>query len=243
MSYNPTRAAGGRNNRKDRKLDPHAGVKHSDIMRRKGVGLHASSSERIDTLHGFTTIDFSCESFVQRFACIYAGNNTGIGYTDDGDRVVRVQAGILFVTFLNKVKETFDDGDEEIRDVQEIKQFQAGHTVCLPKGTRYSLASSGTANVELLITETANYQDGWKELEAATVNTPESIMFVPPRVAAAQRRPRIESKAYQQAQQRRAGKKQVAAAAETRRRSSNENVNSSTVVGVNPRPSGPPTDD
>lgn len=242
MSYNPTRAAGRNKRRKNRTHNPHAGVKHSDIIKRRGVGFDAPTAERTDTRHGFSSEAFSCDSFTQRYSCIFAGNNTGIGYTDSGDRSVRVQAGTLYVTILNKVKETDEDGKVEVKDVADIQSFTTGHVVNLRAGTRYSLAASGTTNVELIITESAGYNDNWKELEEATVGVPQDVAFVPPAVAAP-RRERGQSKAYQQAQQIGKQKGKVTAAAEGRRSSVTQNVNSSAVVGVNPRPSGPPKDD
>ena len=242
MSYNPARAAGNHRNKRVKRYDPHAGTKHSDIMRRKGVGFDATSAERSDTRHGFTSPVFSCDSFVQRYVCLYAGNNTGIGVTEKGDRSIRVMVGTLYVTFLNKEKITDDEGNETVKDVASIQQFGEGYNVSLPKGTKYSLASSGTANVEILLTETVNYQDSWKELGEAAITASKNVMVVPPRTAT-RRRPRGESKAYQQAQQVSGRKGEITALAETRRRSSGDNVNSSAVVGVNPRPSGPPIDD
>lgn len=247
MSYNPTRQAGKKNHRKrQRNYNPHAGVKHSDIMRRRGVGRHATTSERINTRHGYTSDVFSCEGFSQRYACLYAGNSTGIGFSESGDRTVRVMSGTLYVTFLTKEQIIDDEGNSTVKDNREIQTVQEGQTVNFPAGTKYALASSGTADVELLVTETTGYGNDWQELEDAAVTTPESITVVPPRQAdTPRRRPREESKAYQQAQHMggKRGKAQAAARAETVRRSNNDNVNSSTFVGVNPRPSGPPTDD
>ena len=241
MSYNPARAS-GRANKKRKRYDPHAGTKHSDILRRKGVGFDATSQDREKTRHGFTSPVFSCASYTQRYVCLFAGNNTGVGVNPKADRSIRVQVGTLFVTFVNSVKETDEEGKVTVRDVATIQKFSEGYNVPLPKGTRYSLASSGTSNVEMIVTETTGYQKTWKELEDAVVTEPESVMVVPPRTAT-QRRPRGESKARQQALLMSGKKQDLAAEAENRKRTSLDNVNSSAVVGVNPRPSGPPTDD
>lgn len=241
MSYNPSRTSGNRR-RKERARNPHAGVKHSDIIRRRGVGFDAPTANREDTRHGFSSEAFSCDTFTQRYSCIFAGNNTGVGYTDSGDRSVRVVAGTLFVTIINKVKSTDENGSTSVKDVADIQSFTAGHVVNLRAGTKYSLASTGTTNVELIITESAGYNDNWKELEDATVGTPKAVTFVPPSTATP-RRPRGQSKAHLQARQIGGQKGNVASAAESRRKSVANNINSSTVAGVNPRPSGPPTDD
>lgn len=241
MSYNPIRAAGKNNHsRTQRTPNPHSGTKHSDIIRRRGVGKFATDSAKEDNKHGFSSNVFSCESFVQRYVCLYAGNNTGMGVNKKGCRTIRVMAGTLYVTFVNKVKTTSDAGEVDVSDVADIVACKEGQVTNLPKGTRYSLAASGTANVELLITETANYQDTWKELGDASVNTPKSVTMVPP---SSSRRPRGESKALQQAQRlsNKKGNAQVHAQLETVRRT-NDNINSSTHIGVNPRPSGPPRD-
>lgn len=241
MSYNPARAS-GKSNKKQRRFDPHAGTKHSDILRRKGVGFDATSAQRENTRHGFTSPVCSFEGFVQRYVCLFAGNNTGVGVNSEGDRSIRVMTGVLYVTSISKIKETDEEGEVTIRDVGEIKEYAPGYTVSLKRGTRYSLASSGTTNVEMLITETPGYQDTWKEIEGAVVAPQEDIILVAPRTSQT-RRPRGESKAKLAALKMSGKKVDLQANAETRRRTSGENVNSSAVVGVNPRPSGPPSDD
>lgn len=241
MSYNPARATGKSKN-KQRRYDPHSGTKHSDILRRKGVGFDATSDERENTRHGFTSPVCSFDGFTQRYVCLFAGNNTGIGVNSEGDRSIRVMSGVLYVTFVNKVKDTDEDGKVTVSDVGEVKEYPTGYTVSFKRGTRYSLASSGTTNVEMLVTETTGYQDTWKEIEGAVVRQQEDIILVAPRTSQT-RRPRGESKARLAALKMSGKKADLVANAEDRRRSSGENVNSSTVVGVNPRPSGPPSDD
>lgn len=228
MSYNPNRAAGALKRRRPQP-NPHAGVKRSDIVRRRGVAQSLPTDGRVKTKHGVSTTVFESKSFEQRHVFMYSANNTGMGVNKKGDRTVRVLGGRIFVTILE------EDGQKSIHEVNEDSYFN------FPRGMSYSIATSGTGDAELIITETKDYMDNWKELEGETVNVNRNdALFVAP-VNTVRRRGK--SKAKQQAEALAKSKGDRSAAVQGAKSSRIDNVNSSTVIGVNPKPMGPPTDD
>jgi len=230
MSHNPTRAT--RNINRQRKMNPHAGVKHSDIMKRRGASHSLPSvSDREKFEHGFTAEIFSAKSFVQKVMYFYAGNFTGIGVNKTKDRTIRVINGTLYVTFLD------NDGG------YDVQKYTSGTSINLPRGTKYGLSSSGTSDVELLVTESTNYRKGWERLEKGPIiNVDEKSQLSPTQEVQSTRRPRSESKAYQQAQKLSGQRTQILAQAGSKAASAQGNVNSGNEIGVNLRPIIP-TDD
>lgn len=244
------------NNKKVRRLDPHAGTKHSEIMKRRGVGVTVPMEDREPTPHGFTAGVFSGD-FVVRHEVIGAGNNLGFGVNKKGDRVIRVSSGQLFV-FVS---------DKENKGNKTILKIIAGRYFRAPKGLKYGLAASGTEDVELMVIESPNYADGWKLLEEGETREVSNVLAgVHPEEATSvessqlidvdlvetrTKRRRRTSKAKEQAlSQARKNKKvskvipQAANGAGQRvGRNASTNANSATVVGVNPRPSGPPKEE
>lgn len=218
MVYNPART---NQQKKARKApDPHAGTKHSDIMRRAGVGLTAPvASPKEKTRHGFTAAIFSSPNFVVRHETMFAGNNTGLVVSEDGDRTIRVLRGSIFVFFE-------DDAGQKIQ-----YQIRADQHLHAPSGVKYGYATSGTEDVELLFIETKDYQV--IELEEPTIRTVNDAVVATPESAIPPRRK--ESPA----------KEQAVAMARARRRSgtskvvSPQNINSANMPGVNLRPMGP----
>src|SRR5687768_15036766 len=98
MSYNPVRAQ-GRTARRRPASNPHAGVKHSDIVRTRGVGSSLPPlSARESSEHGFGVPVFAGSDFVVRHEVMYQGNNSGIGVNEEADRIILVRRGLLFLT-------------------------------------------------------------------------------------------------------------------------------------------------
>jgi hypothetical protein len=125
MSYNPNRA--NKAKARQRRYDPHAGVKRSDIAKRREVGSHAPIASRENTRFGYTSEVFSGPSFTNLYMCLLQGNNTGIGVTHKGDRSIRIMNGILFVTTVTKTREVVG-GVVQVSDQSTIEKYTAGHT-------------------------------------------------------------------------------------------------------------------
>lgn len=143
MSYNPNvHGKGGRKRTVRRAIDPHAGKKHSDLVRGhgpRGVNV-ADLRSRQNTPHGWKILYFEGEEFVVYYEYFCARNGTGVIRNQEHARVVRVLAGMIFLTMDS-----------------QILTFQTGQAVVLPKGTKYELATSGDTDAELLICEGPNY--------------------------------------------------------------------------------------
>ena len=218
MVYNPARA--NRNQKAKRAPNPHAGVKHSDIVRRNGVGLNAPMSvSKENTKHGMSAPIFEAPGFSVRYETVFAGNNTGIGVSEEGDRTIRVLRGSLFVFF------------EDENGVSIQYQIRADQHLNAPRGVRHGYATSGTEDVEILVVESADYK--WTLTgESVVTSAPDAVIAspaasIPPR--------RTESPAKEQAlelqrQRRRPAKNKVV---------SPQNANSANAAGVNLRPMGP----
>ena len=232
MSYNPVRAKGLTNSRKRTTVDVHAGVKHSDIIRSHGVGTMAPTTEvKHDTKHGFRNVVFSGPDYTQYYECIYASNNLGVGVNHKGDRSVRVVRGSIFIQSLNS--ET---------NALENRIVTSGNYVNFPRGFTYGVATSGTTDAELIVTETADYADNWEsvgvETESANVrNTLRATSRT--EVSTTRRSPEERIAAKERAQEVQASVKQRGRGRPKKATKAESNANSSSIIGVNPRPSGP----
>jgi len=231
--YNPVRfnqPYRNNNKRRARQLDPKAGIKHSDIMRRQGLGQTIPLMGRISTPYGVSAEIFAGEDFTVRSEFINSGNNLGYGVNKKAERVYQVAKGVLYVTYDNN-------------GARNIIQIQEGGTFRAPKGLAHSVSSSNS-DVELIVIESSGYMKDWKVLmdEEVVTSTVPSLLATTPDVPATPRR-KDQSKAKAAAEQQ----------ARKRARSTSPNVaasgkigvnkirssNSANVVGVNPRPGGP----
>jgi mannose-6-phosphate isomerase-like protein (cupin superfamily) len=256
MSYNPVRAKNFYRNtsKRPRRQDPHAGIKHSDIMRRQGMGQTLPTEGRQQTPHGFGATIFSGEDFNVRSEIIAAGNNLGFGVNEEADRVYQVIRGPLFVII---------EGEQGTKDVLQV---QDGGNFRAPRGLKHGVASSGTNDVELLVIESASYADTWQQIEDGVARTSEDLAAYTNNQAAQQAqiniadappaRRRDQSKAKKQAVKEAAKRRrrqpkmaasptpaQTAAAGQKVGRNASKNANSGNVQGVNPMPMGPGSDD
>lgn len=226
--YNPARAEGKLHTRR-RVYDPHAGLKHSDIVRKAGVGTSAPElAKREKTNHGYSANVFSGFKFVVRHEVVYAGNSIGFGVNNKGDRVFFVRLGVLFATV------ELPDGSRTVFPVTQGTCFRA------PKGTKYGYATSGTSDLEMDVIETPNYSDSWEVIgEATTRMTVEPVLAAPDvtlptrRKLASKAKDQAISMAVEQQQLRRRQTKGIA---------KSFNPNSGTQVGVNLKPMGPNID-
>lgn len=266
MSYNPTRA-NHRNpsQRRRRKPNPHAGVKHSDIMRRQGFGAGLPADDRAPTPHGIASRLFEGKDFSVTVEAIGAGNRLEFGVNKKADCVFYVLRGTLYI---------FVEGDppaEGEKAPHDIFQVAAGGRFSAPRGLRHGVAASGTEDVEVLVVRSAGYEKDWEALEQAvtretsTVRTNEVALGPEPVVGAgplptetpavpqqrrrdqskakaaaakqASRRARRKPKSQTPAPQPQPGGQSVTGAANVGHNPS-DNPNSGNVNGVNPRPGG-----
>jgi len=247
MSFNPVAAANFGKRRKQRKQAlPRQGTKHSDIMRRNGLGTTLPMDARLYSRSGMAALLFSGKDFVVRGELLAAGNATSYGFNPKGDRMYLVRDGALFVTF------------EDAEGNKQIKQFQSGSSFSAPAGTKHCVGSSGTADVEILVIESAKYGDKWQELEAGVGSglPQNAVLAVGPqpipartgdidkakRAAVAERvsrnRRQPKSAELTAAQRGQAGPRTVTGSQNIGRNTAS-NPNSGNVTGVNPMPSGP----
>lgn len=225
MSYNPNRAANfnAPNQRKQYVPKPGDGIRHSDIMRRAGVGglTLGAAALRTPTQFGYQSPIFEGKDFIVRFEVLFPGNSTALGSNKLADRHIRVCRGSVYVTF---------EQDKE-RIVQHIK---VGGEFTATRGMKYALATSGSEEVELLVVESVGYEKNWKELEEAVVKGNGGVpAIVEPTVPVRTNRDSSKEKEYalSQAIER---NKRVPAGPEKRPVS-----DASASVGVNLRPGGP----
>jgi mannose-6-phosphate isomerase-like protein (cupin superfamily) len=254
MSFNPVRAANFHRNRGKgtrHPNDPHAGTKHSDIVRRQGLGVTVPFSSRIATPSGFAATLMATDKFVVRSEVIGAGNHQGLGRNAKHDRMLILRVGSLFVQ-VNEV----DKGSDE--PVATFHRLQEGSHFCIPRGTTHKIAASGTEDAEVLFIEEPHYQRGFEYYEQPEVRglSPESTLTAAApdaRLGPVSTR-RIDQtiaktqavQAAQSARRRRPGKRvgtPMPSGAQTVSGEVNvgrhaPEANSSNVVGVNPRPMG-----
>ena len=220
--YNPARQQPHKKKRRPQP-SPHAGTKHSDIMKRRGVGLTApaySSQKRMP--FGYISDVFSCDDFEVKHVIIYQGNSLGYGFHPSKDRTIRVLRGDCFVHYEGK------SGHVETQRLQTDEHMHA------KRNANYGIATSGTTPVELLFIQSVNYEEDWETLQPAEFANKVPELSTPPTASIPSRRPKSESKALQQA-----AKKPRRAPAQRVPAQQQSNVNSGTFFGVNPRPMGP----
>jgi len=251
MSFNPVRAKNFyKSHRKRHPVNPHSGTKHSDIVRKNGLGVTVPAENRRETIHGFASELFGNDNFVVRSELLRAGNSTGFGVHHKSDRLYVVTRGMLYVTIEGQPAKKGESAPRNILPIQQGGCFRA------VKGLRYGVASSGTSDVEIMVIEDAGYTQGLEAIDA-----PESREYVEqPTIASPQPIPesrrRPTNQKAKQVQNATAGKRnrrrgrpvgkqqpgttQTASGSVNAGRSKADNANSANVIGVNPRPMGPP---
>lgn len=234
MVYNPARM----DRNKKRKRAPHGGLSHNELLRRRRSPTKISSTKRENDVHGFRSQLFVCDEFEQYYQCIYAKNNTGFGVNKTGSKNMRVMQGSVFVT-IGQVDDKNKVGE------QHTNVYRSGDFISLPKGTGYALATGADSEVELLVTETSNYKKDWQPLGDILINTTSNNIFQVENPQGQKLRYHAHGRSDKSiaAAQKVAAQKQQHRRTGRRRNSQADNANSSTVMGVNPRPSGPPSDD
>ncbi len=236
MSYNPTRSQGNRN---EQRQQVRQAAQQSTRKPRHtvGAGSAAPDGDRTATLHGFRTAVYACPSFVNYFDCLYPANAHDFGVTFTGHKSIRVIKGSLYITTCVAEKE----GEAAIinpKDKQVSKVLE-GSFINIPAGVAYAIASSGTTAVEMLVTESPDYNHDWVSVEGGVITEGDSIVLHSPsaiidgksrRVGSTQEREVMAERATSRRQ------RQTAAQDASKRPAATTNINSSTVIGVNPMP-------
>jgi mannose-6-phosphate isomerase-like protein (cupin superfamily) len=206
MSYNPDRhgpQAKPRNQKRQRLAPPKgSGITHSTIVSRQGIQAVTIDDVRnkVNTPRGFKVQQFKGEDFEVVYEFICARNSTGQIKNDDQDRSIRVLAGRIFITI-----------DEEIADLHP------GQSVSIARGKVYEMATSGTDDAEVLITQGPDYEDNIEVIsESKAFNAQAKTVFA---ADAPQRPPRSNSDKAMEHAQRLLHQRRVR---ETRRRSNQQ---------------------
>jgi mannose-6-phosphate isomerase-like protein (cupin superfamily) len=148
MSYNPNRQK-GTTPRRQRRLDPRAGLRFSEVVSRYGpsAATIVDVRNKVDTSRGWRVDIHKGESFEMAYELICARNSTGMVKNEDQDRAIRVLAGLLYVTI-----------------GEEMFELQAGSSYSFPMGTEYQLATSGDFDSEVIFCQGPDYEDNLKQL-------------------------------------------------------------------------------
>ena len=126
-------------------MNPHAGTKHSDIVRRTGVG-QALPADRKRTLTGYGAETFRGDDFTVRYELIAAGNAHPLGINTKRDRVVHVLEGQLFVQLAIPTEDSVE---------HKYVSVLAGGQYVAKAGTIHALGDSGTGDVSVMVVEPA----------------------------------------------------------------------------------------
>jgi len=163
--YNPTRMnpnAPGRN--RQRRFDPHAGRKHSDIVAQQGPKCVFISdlAHRITTDRGWKIVHFSGDDFEVIYEYLCSRNTTGRIVHKDGDRCVRVMSGQIFIMV---------GGEQTV--------LRMGQAFSLPKGTEHEIATLGTEDAEVIFCQTKDYEDNIEQITEANARNTKMAVVLP----------------------------------------------------------------
>ena len=154
MSHNPNRAMGANSRRVARKYDPKAGHRRKRGGGPQGIDL-GELQNRESTSRGWRVTCHKGDEFEMVYELIAAHNATGKIKNDSSDRAIRVLRGQLFVLV-----------DGNIITVRE------GQAYSIPKGTEYELCSDTARDVEVLICQGSDYEDGVEIIVESDVANP-----------------------------------------------------------------------
>lgn len=232
MAHNPTRAANFYNTKRRKRLQPtkHDGVKHSDIMKRQGVGQTIPVELRNRTAHGFERTLFSGPDFIVRGEILAAGNLSPYGVNKEADRVYYVTKGTLFVNI-------------DTVEGRQVYKFHPGEAFRAYRDISYSVAS-GSSPVECIVAESPNYDETFEVVEEGiSKEFQETVLSQPTETITPRRRNQSKAKAAAIAQAaargRHTGMHNQTAPLASGGASTPDNANSISSVGHNPKPMGP----
>ena len=218
MSHNPMR--GQKNaNRRRRQVDPFSGVKHSDIMKRRGGGsvIHADVRSRITTDNGWRVEVFKSDDFEVYLEYICAKNSTGIFKNEDQERVIRVLSGSVFISHSG-----------------QFTHLLTGHSFVCKRNEEYELATEATSDAELIICQGPGYDQNMEIVRPADQANATPANPEPPIPTQITQR-RGNSKAMAQAEEIQASRVSAKRTPVKKKRAPLANQ---VETGVNPRPVG-----
>lgn len=231
MSYNPTRLDPNRNHQRP-SPPPGSGLAHSDIVRKHQAPSFMPAGMRSQTPHGYHVPLFECDAFTTRYEVFYSKNATGVGMNPEGDRTLMVLRGFLYA-----------DMEREDGTFETVK-LQEGHSLNVPRGKKFSLATSGVDNAELVVTETKDYAKTWQQLTDPTFGDTFAIPTAGVQSAPTVVRRGADPVTMQQAEdikeETMVRRRRAAAGSKP---APSGNANSANAIGVNPRPGGIPLEE
>ena len=182
MSHNPMRQK--HTAKRQRRLDPRAGVKASDIRAR--YGPQAATVEDVrnktNTPRGWRVMIHKGDAFEMVYEFICSRNATGIIVNHDHDRAVRVLGGEIYLTL-----------------EENIIPLRAGESYSLEAGLEYQLATSGSFDAEVMFCQGPDYEETLEQLSEPQALNASMNMPLPRETGPAQ--PRVDgSQAMLQAQ-------------------------------------------
>jgi len=166
MSYNPSRQSAASNPRRQRRLDPRAGIHHSDIIAKHGPAAATITDlrHREETSRGWRAVLFCGDEFEMIYEYICAKNASGMICNPEKDRALRLMAGELFITTGG-----------------EVAHLHSGASLALPKGIEYQIATSGTADAELIFCQGSDYENSLEQIsDPEAVNAETKMNLVEP---------------------------------------------------------------
>ena len=166
MSFNPARMVQtGQAPIRQRRLEPGSGIRHSSLLDKNGPqGITPSDiAKRVPTESGWRVTQFKGQDFEIIYEFMCARNSTGLMVHREKSRSVRVLSGELYA-HVDKVQ--FRVGKDEV--------------VNFDMNVPYMMASSGTFDVELLIVQSAGYDEALELIDPdAKVCNTETTMILP----------------------------------------------------------------
>lgn len=169
MSHNPNRAMGA-DSRRARRYDPKAGHRRKRGGGPQGIDL-GDLHDRENTLRGWRVFYHKGDEFEMVYELIAARNATGKIKNDSSDRAIRVLRGQLFILI---------EGN--------IITIREGQAYSIPKGTEYELCSDTARDVEVLLCQGSNYEEGVEIITESEVNNPNPVTTVAPEQIPVERR-------------------------------------------------------
>jgi hypothetical protein len=146
MSYNPVRALPHVVARRQPSLTD--GVKHSDILKRKGIYVAANAIPE-KTAFGVHYKVFEGKKLLVRNEVMSPSNHTGMGSNAKGERYIILLSGTLYAIIEEKGEQT-------------TRKLSTGMNAGFTPGTKYALATDGINDAEFTVIETTGYAKGWK---------------------------------------------------------------------------------
>jgi hypothetical protein len=223
MSFNPTRLAKGQL-KQQRRIIPNSGIKRSQLMKIEGPQfIKFSEWNKKQEITGGWKIPYFNGNFECFYQLICARNSTGKVVNKKKDKFIKVLNGLIYILIEDKTIE-----------------LVAGNQIGLEKNQSYTLATSGSSDVELLVCQDKDYDKTTEILEQTDkLNNMPKGMELKESISIERRG---NEKAKQQAEMIASQKTQRDVVRNQRRVNQPIGLPGQNVQGVNPRPIIPTED-